>query len=184
MRLLAIPTTALLLVSAIGCGDAGDRLLAPDDALATIVPGHQNDRNDADGNGIPDEGVVVNGHYTSVYAYDAAGDWYWDLGDGRVDGTVESVEALDAGTLTVCDYVVNYRGSFENDPFLDSGWIQNVINCRGHDDNGKYFYAIVHETDPRYTGDPDWAIWGTWEYQTLVVSGSGNLARPETHVGG
>ncbi|HUG40122.1 MAG TPA: hypothetical protein VMM12_06545 [Longimicrobiales bacterium] len=41
-----------------------------------------------------------------------------------------------------------------------------------------------HETDPRYTGNPDWAVFGTWEYQTHVVSGSGNLVRPETHVGG
>lgn len=160
-------------------------LLSPDDALlATIVPGHDNERNDADGNGFPDEGVVVNGHYTTEYAYDANGDWYWDLGDGRVLGTVDSIEELDAATLTVCDYVVNYRGSFENDPFLDSGWITNHINCRGYDDNDKYNYVIVHETDPRYTGNPDWSIWGTWEFHTLTVSGIGNLVRPETHVGG
>lgn len=185
MRRHFLPLCALAF--ALGCADAPDPTapgLTPVDATAsTIVPGHATDRNDTDGNDIPDEGVVVNGHYTSVYTYDAAGDWYWDLGDGRTQGSVESIDELDATTLTVCDYVVNYRGTFENDPFLDSGWIQNHINCRGYDDNGKYNYLIVHETDPRYTGNPDWAIWGTWEFHVLTESGSGNLVRPRTHVG-
>jgi hypothetical protein len=147
---------------------------------STRVPGHDQARWDSDDNGFPDEGVTVNGKYTSLYAYDANGDWYWDLGDGRIQGTVDSVDELDASTLTVCDYQVQYRGKFENDAFLDSGWIMNNINCSGHDDNGTYNYIIVHETDPRYTGDPDWAIWGTWEYHVLTQSGSGNLVRPET----
>lgn len=145
----------------------------------TVVPGHEKQsKNDKDNNGIPDVGITVNGHYTSLYAYDANGDWYWDLGDGRIQGSVEGVDELDSVTLTVCDYVVNYRGNFENDPYMDSGWIQNHINCQGYDDNGHYNYLIIHETDPRYRGNPDWAIWGTWEYHVLTESGSGNLVRP------
>ena len=144
----------------------------------TQVPGHRGDKYDADDNGYPDVGVVVNGHYTSVYAYDADGDWYWDLGDGRIQGTVGAVDDLDEDTLTVCDYIVNYRGTFENDSFMDSGWIMNNINCYGHDDNGQYNSLIVHETDPRYTGNPDLAIWETWEYHTDVWSGTGNIANP------
>lgn len=152
-------------------------------AASTRVPGHQKDRYDQDDNGYTDEGVYVNGHYTSLYAYDANGDWYWDLGDGRVQGTVGSVDDLDSETLTTCDYVVNYRADFGNDPFMDAGWIQNHINCSGYDDNGQYNYLIVHETDPRYRGNPDWAVWGNWEYHVLTESGQGNLVRPEHHVG-
>ncbi|MDP2629733.1 MAG: hypothetical protein Q8P45_03510 [Candidatus Harrisonbacteria bacterium] len=146
---------------------------------ATTVPGHTG-KWDGDNNGYPDAGKEVNGHYTSLYAYDAS-DWYWDLGDGRVQGTVSSVDDLDPETLTTCDYIVNYRGTFENDPFMDSGWIMNNIKCSGYDDNGNYKYDIVHETDPRYEGNPDWAIWGNWEYHVLVESKSGNLVRPESH---
>lgn len=150
---------------------------------STRVPGHCQDRYDTNENGYPDAGVTTVGVYTSVYAYDATGDWYWDLGDGRTQGTVDSIEGLDEATLTTCDYQVQYRGNFEDDPFLDSGWIQNHINCSGYDDNGAYNYLIVQETDPRYQGNPDWAIWGTWEYHVLTESGAGNLARPETPVG-
>lgn len=149
----------------------------------TRVPGHQKERYDQDDNGYPDDGIYVNGHYTSLYAYDAEGDWYWDLGDGRIQGTVDSVDSLDQDTLTTCDYVVNYRADFGNDPFMDAGWIQNHINCSGYDDNGTYNYLIVHETDPRYRGNPDWAIWGSWEYHVLTESGQGNLVRPYSHVG-
>lgn len=145
----------------------------------TRVPGHDKARYDTDGNGYPDKGVEVNGHYTSLYAYDEVGDWYWDLGDGRVQGTVDEVSQLDSSTLTTCDYEVNYRGSFENDPFMDSGWIKNLINCKGYDDNGHYTYDIVHKTDPRYRGNPDWAIWGDWEYHVNVESSQGNLVRPD-----
>lgn len=144
---------------------------------STRVPGHDQPRWDQDGNGIPDEGVTVTGKYVSVYAYDAFGDWYWDLGDGRIQGTVGSIDDLDAETLTVCDYQVQYRGNFENDPFLDSGWIMNNINCSGFDDNNTYNYLIVHETDPRYTGNPDWAVFGSWEFHTFTQSGEGNLVR-------
>jgi len=162
---------AVLLVGGMGLASFAD--------AATIVPGHEKKpKNDKDNNGYPDVGVVVNGHYTSVYAYDESGNWYWDLGDGRIMGTVAEIGELDSSTLTVCDYVVNYRGTFDNDPFMDSGWIQNHINCHGFDDNNKYNYLIIHMTDPRYTGNPDWSIWSTWEYHVLTVSGFGNLVRP------
>ncbi len=151
-------------------------------SASTIVPGQQ-DRYDSDDNGYPDEGVTVTGAYDSLYAYDANEDWYWDLGDGRIWGTVDSVEELEESTLTTCDYQVQYRGNFENDPFLDSGWINNEVNCQGYDDNGTYSSTIVHETDPRYRGDDDLSIWGNWEYHTNTESGVGNLARPETPVG-
>ncbi len=141
-----------------------------DSTSSTVVPGHC-DR----------DGSVV-GHYTSIYAYDAV-DWYWDLGDGRVYGTVGSLSDLDPATLTSCTYEVNYRGDFGNDPYMDNGWIMNQINCSGYDDNGHYSYLIVHQTDPRYDGDPDLAIWGTWEYHVLGESGKGNLARPDHPVG-
>ena len=149
----------------------------------TVVPGHSKDRYDSDNNGYPDAGVTTVGKYESVYAYDGAGDWYWDLGDGRVEGSVASIGELDPATLTVCNYQVQYRGNFENNPYQDSGWIANHINCAGYDGNATYTYLIVHQTDPRYTGNPDWAIWGTWEYHVLTESGSGNLARPSTPVG-
>jgi len=165
----------VVLLLAIPAGTAG---------AATTVPGHTGKtRIDSNGNGIPDKGVKVNGHYTSVYAYDAADDYYRDLGDGRVQGTVGSIGELDQATLTVCDYVVNYRGTFEDDPFMDSGVIFNHIRCHGYDDNGVYNYQIVHESDPRYRGNPEWSEWGTWEYHVLTESGAGNLVRPRGHVG-
>lgn len=138
---------------------------------------------DEDGNGIPDEGEVVTGTYDSVYVYDADGAWYWDLGDGRVYGTVDSSSDLDQDTLTVCNYKVQYRGKFENDPFLDSGWVMNEIACRGYDyDHTQTFtYIIVHETDPRYEGIVDQAVWKDWEYHVDVEGGFGNkLTRPSS----
>ncbi len=152
-------------------------------ADSTRVKGHQGDRYDQDGNGFPDAGVYVNGHYTSTYAYDASGDWYWDLGDGRVQGTVGSIAELDAGTLSRCDYVNNYRADFGNDAYMNEGWIQNHIRCSGYDGRAHYNYLIVSQTDPRYTGNPDWAVWGTWEYHVLTESGSGNLVKsgPQNH---
>ena len=151
-------------------------------AAATAVPGKTGPRVDGDGNGYPDAGVVVVGNYTSLYAYDAAGDYYWDLGDGRVYKTVPSVDDLDQATLTVCDYVNHYRGTFENDPFMDSGEISNRIRCHGYDGNSAYNYQIVHETDPRFRGNPAWSIWGSWEYHVLTESRAGNLVRPITNV--
>ncbi|MDP3999816.1 MAG: hypothetical protein Q8Q11_00045 [bacterium] len=160
--------------------------LASPAMASTAVPGKSVDKfpqkYDVDNNGYPDAGVVVVGHYYSVYAYDANGDWYWDLGDGRVQGTVGSVGDLDQATLSQCDYVVNYKGTFENNPFQDSGHIDNQIRCYGYDGNAHYNYQIVHQTDPRYRGISEWSIWGTWEYHVLTESGNGNLVRPENAV--
>lgn len=142
---------------------------------AGVADAKPSSKTDADDNGYPDVGVVVTRHWTSVYAYDASNAWYWDLGDGRVLGTVSSIDDLDQDTLSRCDYVNNSRGTFDNDPFQDSGWIQNHIRCSGYDGKAHWNYLIVHESDPRYTGNPDWAIWGTWEYTILTQSGSGNL---------
>lgn len=164
--LLAVPASAF----AAGGGNC--------DPNSTRNPGFCSDRYDQDGNGYTDAGVFVTGHYTSVYAYDTS-DWYWDLGDGRVQGTVGSVDDLDQSTLTVCNYEVNYRADFGNDPFMNEGWIINSIKCSGFDDNNHYMYLIVSQTDPRYTGNPDWAVWGTWEYHAYTVSHFGNLVRPE-----
>lgn len=145
-------------------------------ADSTAVPGHM-PRYDGDNNGIPDAGIYVTGHYTSVYAYDANGDWYWDLGDGRIYGTVASVGDLDKDTLSVCDYEVNYRADFGNDPYMNEGWIINAITCHGYDGAGHWTYLIVSQTDPRYTGNPEWAEWGTWEYHVLSESHSGNQVK-------
>jgi hypothetical protein len=153
-------------------------------SVSSRVPGHQKARYDEDGNGYPEAGVVVTGKYTSMYAYDVSEDWYWDLGDGRVQGTVGSVEELDPETVPVCDYQVHYRSSFENDPYQDTGWITNNIHCHGSDGNGTYNYQIVHRSAPRFTGSGMDAGWGPdWEYHVNTESGSGNLARPESHVG-
>jgi len=170
MKLVLLAVTALLALTA---GTA---------AAATTVPGRTGDRVDADHNGYPDAGVIVEGHYYSVYAYDANGDYYWDLGDGRVYKTVASIDDLDQATLTTCDYVVNYRGGFDNDPYMDSGEIYNHIRCHGYDDNGVYNYQIVNQSDPRYRGNPDWSIWGTWEFHVSTQSHVGNLVRPITNV--
>lgn len=152
-------------------------------SAATSVPGHTGSRVDADENGYPDAGVEVTGHYTSLYAEDASGDYYWDLGDGRVyTSGVSSVDELDPETVTVCNYVNNYRAAFENDPYMDTGWIMNNIRCRGAEP-GVYKYLIVNESDPRYRGNPEYAIWGNWEYHVLTESGAGNLVGPRNHVG-
>lgn len=195
MRFISLTLSLVLIVFFTGCSDAIVDAETETDApvgemlgKSTAVPGHQSDRYDTDDNGFPDEGVYVNGHYTSVYAYDANGDYYWDLGDGRVQGTVGAVDDLDSETATVCNYQITYRADFGNDPFMDAGWITNNINCSGHDDNGAYNYLIVHETDPRYTGNPDRSVWNTWEYQVLTQSGEGNilvtlLTGPQNNVG-
>ncbi len=173
--LRAVPRTTVALMTIVAL--VAVALPAAANSNSTVVPGQQG-RYDTDNNDYPDDGAVVTGKYESVYAYDADGDWYWDLGDGRIQGTVDTMDDLDQATLTVCDYQVQYRGSFDNDPFLDKGWIKNNINCSGYDDNGTYNYVIVHETDPRYTGDPDRAVWGTWEYHVYTTSGQGNLVMP------
>lgn len=143
---------------------------------STRVPGHDTIRYDQDKNGIPDAGVYVNGHYLSLYAYDQNGDYYWDLGDGRVYKTVDSVEDLDQETLTSCNYVINYRADFGNDPYMNEGWIQNLVKCTGFE-KGNYNSLIVSQTDPRYTGNPENAIWNTWEYHVDAWSHWGNVLK-------
>jgi hypothetical protein len=147
----------------------------------TAVPGHDRDKYDTDNNGVPDAGVTTVGKYTAVYAWDATGKYFYDLGDGRIQSNVSSVSMLEQSTLSRCDYQNHYRGKFENDAYLNSGWIINNISCSGYEypNKGAFTYLIVHKSDPRYTGDPNWAIWGEWEYQVLTVAGSGNLAKPQ-----
>lgn len=139
------------------------------------IPGQSGARYDADGNGSPDAGVAVTGYYNEYYSYDADGGYYWDRGFGRVLGNVGSVDELDAATLTTCTYGVHYRGTFENDPYQDSGWISNTIRCEGAE-AGSFLYLIVHESDPRYTGEGT-PIWGEWEYHVNAASGTGNVER-------
>jgi hypothetical protein len=156
----------------------------PASAISTTTPGQSGARYDKDSNGYPDAGVYVTGTYKSLYAEDASGAYYWDLGDGRVYTTkgVTSVEDLDQDTLVTCDYKNNYRADFGNDAFMDQGWIINNIRCS---DGTTYHYLIVSSEDPRYTGDPELAVWGSWEYHVLSESGSGNMAnlvRPQSNV--
>jgi hypothetical protein len=131
---------------------------------------------DTDNNSIGDAGVQVICNYDSVYAYDADGDYYWDLGDGRVYTSpgISSIEDLDPTTLSVCDYRIHTKGDFGNDPYMNSGDISNMIRCHGYDGVATYHYQIVSDDDPRYRGDPNYAIWGTWEYHVLTESGNGN----------
>lgn len=74
------------------------------------------------------------------------------------------------------DYVVNYRGDFGSDPYLDNGVIFNSISG---DPGEHYVYRIVSEDNPAYTGDPDYEVWGTWEYQVLVIAGEGNIVHSQ-----
>lgn len=164
-RLLTALATAALVA-----GTAGSAVAVPD-------KDNGGTRADLDGNGYPDAGVVVTGHFESVYAEDANGDYYWDMGQGRFQGTVTSIDELDDATLTTCDYIVVYRGTFENNPYQDSGWIRNNVHCTGAEP-GNFNYNIVHSSDPRYTGNPDLAIWGDWEYAVDAQSGTGNAANP------
>ena len=173
---------AAVALSLSGCGGApdaeaeGSRGNASEE-LVTVVPGQQRPAADRDGNGYPDSGVIVTGVYTSLYAEDAQGNWWWDLGDGRIEGSVASLDALDAATVTRCEYRISYRGDFGNTASLDSGWLNNSVRCSGYTRSTSH-YLIVHRTDPRYTGNPAWAVWGDWEYRVLTESGAGNLVRP------
>jgi hypothetical protein len=127
---------------------------------ATTVPGQTGGRTDLDHNGFPDAGVQVVGHYTETDVFGA----------------------------TTCDLIVNYRGDFGNDAYLNSGEISNHYVCKGPDGNQTYNYQIVSSDDPRYRGNPDWAVFGTWEYHVLTqggqgnepFGGNGNLVRPYT----
>tara|TARA_R100001143_G_C3361257_1_gene136209 strand:- start:25238 stop:25825 length:588 start_codon:yes stop_codon:yes gene_type:complete len=143
------------------------------DINSTVVRGHQTD----DGS-IPNG--TVNGKYKALYAWDADGNWYFDLGDGRVQGSVGSIDELDESTLTVCDYVVIYRGDFEGTPFLANGWIRNNIKCNGYAyDKAQTFNTLyVHETDRRYSKDLE-PIWGSWGILVDTIGGVGNAANPQ-----
>ena len=128
---------------------------SPASADGSTVAGNSGARVDRDNNGYPDAGQVVSGNYTETYS-DADGD---------------------------CEVRVNYRGTYENDAYMDTGWIQNHYRCVAPDGSAStYQYLMVHESDSRYTGDPDRALWGTWEYTVLTESGSGNFVRPAGHV--
>lgn len=109
------------------------------------IPGQLGPRVDSDGNGYADEGVVVTGMFTQTYVEDG----------------------------TTCDYIVHFRGTFENNPYQDTGWISNNIQCTG-EEPGAYSYLIVHETDQRYTGTGT-PIWGDWEIHVETASGEGNV---------
>lgn len=134
---------------------------------------------DADNNGIGDVGVQVVCNYDSIYASDASGAYYWDLGDGRIytSSGISSIADLDQTTLDTCYYRVHTQGTFNNDPYMDTGVISNMIRCSGYSGTSTYHYQIVDTTDPRYRGIPELSIWGNWEYHVLTESGSGNLAR-------
>lgn len=129
-------------------------------AGTSTVPGHTGSQTDTDGNGFPDAGVQVVGNYTDVW----------------VDGA------------TTCKLRVNYKGDFGNDAYLNSGEITNHYLCKGPGGTQTYYYQIVSSDDPRYSGNPDWAVWGTWEYHVLTQGGqgnepwggNGNLVRPYT----
>lgn len=180
-RPVVLLATTLLLSS--GCGGQAQPDAEPQTATDSLVTGDptpvpgQRRRADADGNGYPDSGRIVTGTYESLYAEDSRGDWWWDLGDGRIMGSVSELAALDAATVTRCDYQVSYRGDFGNTASLDTGWINNSVRCHGYSRSTSH-YLIVHSTDPRYTGNPEWAVWGDWEYHVLTESGAGNLVRP------
>ncbi|WP_064094204.1 hypothetical protein [Rossellomorea aquimaris] len=90
--------------------------------------------------------------------------------DGSIPvGDVTGMYTQDDG---VYHYKVQYRGDFGGDPYLDSGWMINHIT--NTETGEKYFYLIVHETDPRYTGEGT-PVWGSWEYHLAV---SGNQSDP------
>ena len=175
-RLSTIVASSALVFGVIVSMHGGSAFAAKPVRDTTQVPGHAKS-SDADNNGHADAGVWVNGHYYAVYAYDATGAYYWDLGDGRVQASagVTGVESLDQETLTTCDYVINYRADFGNDPSMDQGSIHNNIKCSGVD-KGAYNSIIVSDQDPRYTGNPDRSIWGNWEYIVDTASGRGNMA--------
>lgn len=121
------------------------------------------------------QGKSNTGKYNAIYAYDQNGDWYGKnmSNRGLETGTVDSIDELDQDTLTTCYYKVLYGGSFGNDPYLDTGWIRNNVRCKGYEPDNRNV-LFVHESDPRYEGDPDQAIWGTWEYHVDAQRGKGN----------
>jgi len=127
-----------------------------------------NDKNQ--GNGDKETGM-----YKATYAYDANGDWYGDNMSnlGEESGSVSAISELDQDTVTVCEYKVQYQGSFGDDPYLDMGWIRNNVVCTGYEPDNRNVLFVSKE-DNRYTGDGT-PIWGTWEYFVDAQRGSGNV---------
>ncbi len=123
--------------------------LASSSSAAFAASSGNSSKTDKDGNGYPDAGVVVSGHEDSSWT--------------------------DSSGVTCKLRIELTGGRSENNPYQDSGWIQNHYQC---DDGSAFNYLFVHETDPRYTGNPELAIWGNWEWHILTVSGSGNIANP------
>jgi hypothetical protein len=88
--------------------------------------------------------------------------------EGR-NGTVTGVYTTTDGES---DVLVQYRGDFGDDPYLNDGWVKNVYH---NADGTTETYLIVHKTDPRFTGNN--LIWGgEWEIVVNTVSGEGNIA--------
>ena len=78
-----------------------------------------------------------------------------------------------------CRYVVNYRGDFGPDPYLDNGRIMNNINCAGGSvgsDNPNahtnFNFMFVSEGEPQHDESN---YWGTWDWEICTEPGSGNL---------
>ena len=169
-RLSTLVASAALVFGAVVSVYGSAAFAAKPTSDTTVNPGHAKRLTET---GYAPAGVWVNGHYTALYAYDGSGAYYWDLGDGRVQGTVSSVADLDQSTLTTCDYVINYRADYGGNPYMDQGSIHNNIKCSGVE-KGTYNSVIVSNEDPRYTGNPAQAIWGNWEYIVNTTSGESN----------
>jgi hypothetical protein len=100
-------------------------------------------------------------------------------GNGSVPGQLGREGAVTGHYLTTqygCDYIVNYRGDFVGDAYLNDGWIFNKYVC---EDGTQGTYLIVYKTEPRWTGNPDRAIWGEWEIVVDTQEGVGNVANPQ-----
>jgi len=140
---------------------------------------------DGNDNDLPDVGVIVSGRYTSFIAFDSLGNFYWDFGDGTIFTfpTGIDIDDLNETTLSICDNQIIYQGEFNDDDVLDNGWIIEKERCYGYNfaEPRIFVYLMVHESDPRYTNDPDQVVActasGCWEYQTAVVSGNGNILK-------
>lgn len=59
---------------------------------------------------------------------------------------------------------------------MNSGRVDNHVNFKDYNDNGKYQVTFMHELHPRYTGEK-FSIWKGWEVSTDVLSRSGNILK-------
>jgi hypothetical protein len=83
---------------------------------------------------------------------------------GRTDADENGIS--DAGVIVSGNY---------SDTYVDGATTCKLrVVCKGPDGTTTFNYQIVHESDPRYRGNPDWAVWGTWEYHVLTQGGQGN----------